>query len=129
MELSEKEGLLGRPRAGSDHTVTIWKETKRTEKLKETGYRLPTWVVLQALQQINSAMRIDGKAARFSPRFFLSAERGDLLFWAKKQEPTIVMWESPSEQKKGKLVRRGKHDARLGCVLQVKKRGGRNSLI
>jgi len=37
---------------------TTRKETKRTEQLEEAGYRLPTWAVLQALQQIKSATRI-----------------------------------------------------------------------
>ena len=31
---------------------------KRTEELEEAGYSSPTWVVLRALQQINSATRI-----------------------------------------------------------------------
>jgi len=35
--------------------ATIRKETKRTEELEEAGCRSPTWAVLHALQQINSA--------------------------------------------------------------------------
>jgi len=35
--------------------ATILKETKQTEELEEAGYRSPTWAVLRALQQINSA--------------------------------------------------------------------------
>jgi len=37
----------------------IRKETKRKEELEEAGYRSPTWAVLRALQQINSATRIE----------------------------------------------------------------------
>jgi len=62
--------------------------------------RSPTWAVLQALQQINSATRIEGEAAMSAPPFFLSAGRGDLLFWGGKEGPTVVIWESLSEQKK-----------------------------
>ena len=43
--------------------TTIRKETKRTEELEEAGYRSPTGAVLRALQQINSATRIEGEAA------------------------------------------------------------------
>ena len=64
--------------------TTIRKETKRTEELEEAGYRSPTWAVLRALQQINSATRIEGKAAMFAPPFFQSAGRGDLLFWGEQ---------------------------------------------
>ena len=35
-----------------------------------------------------------------TPPFFQSAGRGDLLFWGIKKGPTVVMWESLSEQKK-----------------------------
>jgi len=79
---------------------TIRKETKRTEELEEAGYRSPTLVVLRALQQFNSATRIEGEAAMSAPPFFQSAERGDLLFWEKKAGPTVVIWESLSEQEK-----------------------------
>jgi len=54
--------------------ITIRKETKRTEGLEEAGYRSPTWAVLRALQQINSATKIEGEAARSAPPFFQSAE-------------------------------------------------------
>jgi len=47
----------------------IRKETKRTEELQEAGYGSPTWAVLQALQQINSATRMEGKAANVCPSF------------------------------------------------------------
>ena len=40
--------------------TTIRKETKRTEELEGAGYTSPTWVLLRALQQINSATRIEG---------------------------------------------------------------------
>jgi len=35
-----------------------------------------------------------------APPFFQSAGRGDLLFWGKKEGPTVVIWESLSEQEK-----------------------------
>ena len=35
-----------------------------------------------------------------APLFFQSAGRGDLLFWVKQEGPTIVIWESLSEQEK-----------------------------
>jgi len=112
--------------------ATIRKETKRIEGLEEAGYRSPTWAVLQALQQIHSATRIGGEAAIFASPLFQSAERGDLLFWGKQKGPTVVIWQSLSKQEKEiqfKLAGRGKHDARLGRVVQVKKRGGSNPLI
>jgi len=33
-----------------------------------------------------------------APPFFQSAGRGDLLFWGEKEGPTVVIWESLSEQ-------------------------------
>jgi len=44
--------------------------------------------------------RIEGEAAMSAPPFFQSAGRGDLLFWGKKEGPTVVIWESLSEQEK-----------------------------
>jgi len=35
-----------------------------------------------------------------APPFFQLAGRGDLLFWGKKEGPTVVIWENLSEQKK-----------------------------
>jgi len=58
------------------------------------------WAVLRALQQINSATRIEGEAAVSAPPFFQSAGRGDLLFLGGKEGPTVVIWESLSEQEK-----------------------------
>jgi len=80
--------------------TSIRRETKRTEELEETGYRSPTWAVLRALHQINSATRIEGEAAMSTPPFFQSAGRGDLFFWGGKEGPTVVIWESLSEQEK-----------------------------
>jgi len=80
--------------------TTIRKETKQTEELDEAEYRSPTWAVLRALQQINSATRIEGEAAMSAPPFFQSAGRGNLLFWGGKEGPTVVTWESLSEQGK-----------------------------
>jgi len=51
--------FLRRKEGWEDHEqaliTTIWKETKQTDELEEARYRSPTWAVLQALQQINSA--------------------------------------------------------------------------
>jgi len=62
---------------------------------------------------------VPGEAAMSAPPFFQSAGRGDLLYWGEKEGPTVVIWESLSEQGN----ERGKHNARLGRVVQVKKRG------
>ena len=100
MELSEKTGVLGRPRASADYNHSerdktnrrvggSWKETKRTEELEEAGYRSATWAVLRALQQINSATSIEGEAEMSAPPFFQSAGRGDLRIyssWGKKKD-------------------------------------------
>ena len=53
--------------------TTIRKETKQTEELEGAGYRSPTWAVLRALQQINSARKIEGEAVMSAPAFFQSA--------------------------------------------------------
>ena len=53
---------------------------------EEAGIRSKTWAVLRALQQVNSATRIDGEAAMFARPFFQSAGQGDLLFWGKKKD-------------------------------------------
>jgi len=78
---------------GHEQTLitTIWKETKRTEELEEAGYRSPKWALLCALQQMNSATRIEGEAAMLAPPFFQSAGRGVLLFWGEKEGPTVVI--------------------------------------
>ena len=107
--------------------TTIRKETKRTEESEEAGYRSPTWAVLRALQQINSATRIEGESAMSAPPFFQSAGRGDLLFWGGGRRANSSNMGKPIRTRKGKLAGRGKHDARLGRVMQVKKRGRRKS--
>ena len=78
----------------------IRKETKRTKKLEGAGYRSSTWASLRALQQINSATRIEGEAAMSAPPFFQSAGRGHLLFWGGKEGPTVEIYESLSNQEK-----------------------------
>ena len=67
---------------------------------EEAGNRSTTWAVLRALQQINSATRIDGEAAMSAPPFFQSAGQGDLPFWGMGGGPTVVIWERLSEQEK-----------------------------
>ena len=71
--------------------ATIRKGTKRTEELEEAGYRSPTWAVLRALQQINSATRINGEAAMSACPLFQSAGRGDLLFWGTKKGSGVTV--------------------------------------
>jgi len=90
--------------------TVIQEETKRTEEKEEAGYRSPTWSILQALQKINKAKRLEGEAIMSAPSFFRSAGRGDLKFWGEDDGPTVVVWESllESEQeqwskKMGKL--------------------------
>jgi len=39
-----------------------------------------------------------------APPFFQSAGRGDLLSWGKKEGPTVIIWESLSEQEKENLL-------------------------
>jgi len=68
--------------------------------LEEAGNRKPTWAVLRALQQINSATRIEEEATMSAPPFFQSAGRGNLLLWEEKEGITVVIWESPSVQEK-----------------------------
>jgi len=72
-------------------------ETKRTEEKEEAGYRSPTWSILQALQKINKAKRLEGEAIMSAPPFFQSAGRGDLKFGGEDDGPTVVVWESLSE--------------------------------
>jgi len=54
-----------------------------------------------------------------APPFFQSAGRGDLLFWGGKEGPRKSWLE----------LGRVEHNARLGRVVQVKKRSGGNPLI
>ena len=104
--------------------TTIRKETKRTEELEEAGYRSPTWALLRALQQINGATRIEGEAAMSAPPFLQSAGPGDLLFWRKSERPTVIIWESPSEQERYSWLA-----STMGRVFQVQKKDGWNPLI
>jgi hypothetical protein len=79
-------------------------------------YRSPTWVVLRALQQINGATRIEKEVAS-APPFFQSAGRGDPLFWGKRERPTVVIWESLSEQEKASWLEEASttHDWIVWC--------------
>ena len=78
-----------------------------------------------------------------APPFFQSAGRGDLLFWGTKEGPTVVIWESLSEQEKASWLEEASttHDRarrcqgggdvfdEMGRVVQVKKRGREQALI
>ena len=105
--------------------ISIWKETHQTEKLEEAGYRSPTWAVLRALQQINSATRIEGVWPSF---LSVGGTRRYTLLGGKRRTNGGNMGE-PIRTRKEKLARRVEHDARLGRVVQVKKKGGGNPLI
>jgi len=63
-----------------------------------------------------------------APPFFQSAGQGDLPFWGGSRTNSSNMGE-PIRKRKGKLAGRGKHDARLGRVVQIQKGGIGNPLI
>jgi len=110
--------------------ATICKETKWTEELEEAGYRLPTWALLRALQQIHSATRIEGEATNSDvcpSSLSISGIRRSTLLGEKKNHGSIMG--EPITTRKGKWAGRGKHNAPLGRVVQVKKRGGGNPVI
>jgi len=115
MQLSEKAGVLGRPRASADYKYSEGDKTKR--RLEEAGYRSPTWALLRALQQINSATRIEGEVAMSDPLFFQSAGRGDLLFLWENEGSTVVIWESQSKQEKESWLEEARtmHDFVVWC--------------
>jgi len=115
MELSEKQECW----KGHEQALitTIRKETKRTEKLEEAGYRSPTWAVLRALQQINSATRI----AMSAPPFFESAGQGDLLFWEEKEGPCYY------QNKKMKVCWKRQARCTTGLCGTSQKKGRRKS--
>jgi len=102
--------------------------------LEEAEYGSPMWAVLRALQQINSATRIEREAVISASPFFQSAGRGDILSWGLKEGPTVmrdnvVYWKTnrkinndlqygsdmrqPNRTRKGMLAGRGKNNARL----------------
>jgi len=61
--------------------------------------------------------------------FIQSAGRGDLLFWGGGEGPTVVIWESLSEQEKESWLEEAStmHDWVVWC--RSKKTGGGNSRI
>jgi len=110
--------------------TTIRKDTARTEELVESEYRSLMWTVLQALQQIKSATRIEGEEAMSAPPFFQSAGRGDLLSWEGKEGPTVLgsNMREPIRTRKCKWMEEAStmHNWVVWCK---SKRGGRNPLI
>ena len=74
--LDQEQGLI----------TVIQEKTKRTEEKEEAGYRSPMWSILQALQKINEAKRLEGETIMSAPPFFQSAGRGDLKFSIKNGE-------------------------------------------
>ena len=71
----------------------------------------------------------EGEAEMSAPPFFQLAGRGDLLFWGDKERTNGSNMGEPIRTRKEKLVGRVQHNARLGRVAQVKKRGGGNPII
>ena len=62
-----------------------------------------------------------------APPFFQSAGRGDLLFWGKRRRTNGSIMGESIRTRKEKLTGIVEQDARLGRVVQVKKRGRRKS--
>ena len=79
--LKEKEEWKG---CKQELITTIQKETEQMEEKEEPGYKLPTWKILRALQQVNKATRIEGETIMSAPPFFESVGRGELKFWGTK---------------------------------------------
>ena len=52
--------------------------------------RSPTWSILRALQKINKAKSLEGKAIMSAPPFFQSAGRGDLKFWGERLDKSRI---------------------------------------
>ena len=95
------------------------------------GVVLKALFVLRALQQINSATRIEGETAMSAPPFkFLSVSRTrrSTLLGGERRNNSSNMGELIRTRKE-KLAGRVEHDAQSGCVVQVKKRDGGNLLI
>jgi len=61
-----------------------------------------------------------------APPFSQSVGRGDLLYWREKEGPTVVIWESPSEQEKTNWLEEAStmHDWVVCCK---SKKGARKS--
>ena len=80
---SEQMGLLLRPTRGGEHE-------ERAEDLDSS----------QGVRDHLVAYHLAPAISLGPPPFFQSAGRGDVLFWAKKEGPTVAIWESLSEQEK-----------------------------
>ena len=59
-----------------------------------------------------------------APPFFQSAGQGDLLFWGEQEGPTVVIWESPSEQEKESYLKEASktHDWVVWCKSKMGRR-------
>ena len=71
--------------------TTIRKETERMEEKEEAGYRSPTWKILQALQQVNKAIRIEGETIMSAPPFFRVSRPRRAKVWGTEGGPTVVI--------------------------------------
>jgi len=93
----KKARVLGRPRASANYNYS---ERNKTNRRVGGSWIQITNVgsITSTAAEINSATRMEGEAAMSAPPFFQSVGQGDLLFWGQKEGPTVVIWESLSEQ-------------------------------
>ena len=68
-------------------------------QLEAGGHWSSTWIVLRALQSLQSAQQLQGESAvlvTVSP-FFQSAGREKAQFWGSEQGPTVFLWDCLDE--------------------------------
>jgi len=127
MELSKKSGMLGRPRASADYNYSKRDETNRRvggSWIQITNVGIITSTA--ADQQCHENLR---RGRDVCPSFLSVGETRRSTLLGKKIRINGSNMGEPIRTRKGKLAGRVKHDARLGRVVQVKKRGGGNPLI
>ena len=111
--LKKQECLEGHEKA---LIATIRKETKRTEELREldTDHQRVHYYEHCSRSIVPRALKEETMSA---PPFFQSAGRGDLLFWGVGEGPTVVTWESLSEQEKASWLEEAStmHDWVVWC--------------
>ena len=77
-------------------------------QLEAAGHWSSTWIVLRALQSLQSAQQLQGESAVLvtaSP-FFQSAGREKAQFWGSEQGPTVFLWDCLDEvgRKEGERI-------------------------
>ena len=80
--------------------LTINLETLQAFNLDDVCRYLGYWGKGNGDMRATKEVVIEGEAAMSAPPFFQSVGRGDLLLWGKKEGPTVVIWESLSEQER-----------------------------